>query len=117
MGRHEIAVRREGERVLLIHDGRLVDELPPQAALELARGLTVQARLVEEQAQARRIVLDQALLMRTGAPFGITNRPDILREAVKESWLNRTLRRYLPGGIKSRAVVGTPTITHVRRTL
>ena len=116
MDRHELAVRREGERVLLIQDGRLMSDLPPQAALELARGLTVQARLAEEQAQAGRIVFDQALLMRTGAPFGLTNRPDILREAVKESWLNRTLRRYLPGGIKSHAVVGTPAIRHVRRT-
>lgn len=109
-----VSVRQYGDRVLVIEDGRLLWDLPWQAALALSRGLQQKGKLAEEHANANSIIMDQALLIRAGIPFGLTNRPDMLREAVKEADTNRDLRRYLPGGIKSEAIVGTPTIIQLR---
>ena len=106
----QINIRQQGTRVLLIKNGVLIADLPWQKALAVAQGLIVQARKAEELAKAERIIQDQALLLRAGAPFGLTTHPAILREAAKEAEHNRVLRRYLPGGIKSQEAVGTPTI-------
>jgi hypothetical protein len=110
-----VRVRREGARVLVIEDGQAILDLPWQAADDLARALTVQARRAEEEARAEQIVGDQALLIRAGAPFGLTNRPDLLAEAAKEAAWNSRLRRYLPG-VPSGEQWGTPTIAkHSRK--
>jgi hypothetical protein len=105
-----IAVRQEGERVLLIKDGRLIVDLPYQAALDLAKALRIKGKLAEELSEANGIIRDQALLIRIGAKLGLTRRRDIMKEAIKEAEHDRDLRRYLPGGIKSTAIVGTPTV-------
>ena len=111
----EIVVRQEGERVLLLHNGVLLFSLPWQAALELGRALHVQGKKAEEEANAVRIVYDQAILTRVGFPIGLSNRPDILREAAKEAAWNRDLRRYIRGdramGIANQTIFGTPTIS------
>ena len=111
----EVVVRQEGDRVLLLHNGRLLFSLPWQAALELGRALHVQGKKAEEEANALRIVYDQAILTRVGFPIGLSNRPDILAEAAKEAAWNKDLRRYIRGdqamGIANQTVFGTPTIT------
>ena len=110
MRRHKLAIRQEGTCVLFIVDGRLVLTLPWEAALDLARGITIKARAAEEIAKVERVIADQALLIRTGAPIGLTNNPDIQAEAAKEAVSSRDLRRYLPGGVKSEEKFGRPTV-------
>lgn len=113
----EVTVRQEGDRVLLLHNGRLLFSLPWQAALELGRAFTIQGKRAEEDANAIRIVYDQAILTRVGFPIGLSNRRDILDEAAKEAAWNRDLRRYIRGdravGIANQTRFGTPTITAI----
>lgn len=102
-------VRQNGQRVQLVIDGR-VTEMPWQAALDIARALLAKARLAEAEAAADRIIADSALLHRAGAPFGLAPTPRHLRAAVQAAAWDRSLRRYLPGGVRSAAVVGAPAI-------
>lgn len=102
----------EGGLVLLqlTVDGRtVVLQLEPEPA-KVIGGLLYRGGLkAEEYTQAMRIAADSGLLMRVGAPFTLTNNPRILDEAKKICEHDRTLRRALPG-IKSEAVVGTPSV-------
>lgn len=106
----QVNIRQYGDRVIVIEDGRLLWDLPWQKAQDLARGIFKVSKLAEEHANANPIINDQALLIRAGIPFGLTNRRDMLREAVKVADTDRDLRRYLPGGIKSEEIFGTPNI-------
>lgn len=114
----EVTVRQEGDRVLLFNNGTLLFSLPWQAALELSKAMRVQGKRAEEEANASRIVYDQAILTRVGFPVGLSNRPDILAEAAKEAAWNRDLRRYIKGdramGIANQTIFGTPTISVAR---
>ncbi len=105
-----VSIRQEGERVLLIKDGRLILDMPWQAALQVARAIHQKAKLAEQLASVDRLIIDQAILIRAGAPFGLTSHRAILQESVKEALSNRQLRRHLLGGIRSQAIVGQPTI-------
>lgn len=105
-----ITIRREGSKVLLLSGGILIAVLPWRAADELAVALRSKARLAEEEEKGEQIALDSAILMRTGVPFSFSNRADILKEAMKEAAWNSDLRRYMPGGVKSKEVFGAPTI-------
>lgn len=111
----EVTVRREGVRVLLLHNGTLLFSLPWQAAIELSRALYAKAKEAEEEAHAAKIVYDQAILTRVGFPIGLSNRPDILAEAAREAAWNSDLRRYIRGdramGIVNQTVFGTPRVT------
>ena len=106
----QIRIQREGTRVLVVKNGVLVADLEWQAALDLGRGLTQVAHRAEEYANAEQIIFDQAILTRAGAPFGLTNNPILLAEAGKEAAWNKYLRRYMPHGIQSKGIVGTPAI-------
>lgn len=110
----EVKIRQEGERVLLIENGRTILDLPYDAALALARAIHVKGKLAEEWAKADAIIADQAILTRIGFPLGLTSNPILLREAGKEAAWNSDLRRYIPPsrawGIESQACVGTPTL-------
>ena len=106
-----ITVRQDGERVLLLKNGVLIGDLPYQTALILSDVLRTKGKQAEEVAKAEQVISDSALLIRSGAPFGLSSNKNILSEAIKEAAHNRSLRRFLPGGIKSREVFGRPTIT------
>ena len=110
----QVAVRDEGNRVLVIQNGKAILDLPWDAALALAKALRIKALQAEETDKAESIVFDQAILTRLGVPFGLTNNPVILKEATKEAAWNSDLRRYIrgkrAGGLESQAVVGTPNI-------
>lgn len=110
----EIRVIQNGARVLLLIDGKRVEGMPHHAAMQLSRALAGVAKLADEWDQAERIVADQALLMRAGAPFGLSDNPKIIAEARKQAELDRDLRRYLPRpaipAIASRETFGAPTI-------
>ena len=104
-----MTVHREGARVILLGDGRAVFDLPWKAALDLARALHIQGKKAEEEARATRIIMDQAILMRAGAPISLTGRADILHEAGKEAAWNSNLRRYMPNKMR-KGVVGKPNV-------
>lgn len=103
-----LKIRQEGKRVAVVANGRLALDLPWEQALELARALKVKALAAQQWAQAEQLVADQALLLRAGAPVGLTDNPLIQREAWKAA---EDLK--LPGGITPRTIVGTPAIHHV----
>jgi len=109
-GRNSARFLQHEDRVLLLIDGNLIADMPWDKMLEFCAAGQVVAKKAEEWAKATRLVADSALLIRTGAPFGLTNHPLILGEAVKEAVTNRDLRRYLRGGVKSQEVFGTPTV-------
>ena len=104
-------VHQEGQHVQLILDGRLVLETNWQSALEIANAIRGVAKRAEEYALHAQIAYDQAILLRSGVPLGLTNNPNIQAEAVGLALYDRALRAYMPGGVKSEAVVGTPTVT------
>lgn len=106
----QITIGADGPRVLLTVEGKTVS-LPWEAADELATALRQKARQAEEEAKAILIAGDHAILLRVGVPLGFSNRPDIQQEAAQIAQYDRDLRRYLPGGVRSREAFGTPTIT------
>lgn len=108
----EATIKRDGINVVVIMEGKKVADLPWDAALMLSRAIRIQARRIEEEVKALGIIDDQALLIRSGAPFGLTSHPGILREAVKEAVHNPKLRKYVTGErVKmGGSVVGEPTV-------
>jgi hypothetical protein len=105
-----INVSADGANVQLAYNGKLVADLEWKAALALAKALYIKAKQAEEWAKADQVMGDQALMLRTNAPFGLTNNPAILKEAAKEAqWGD--MRRYVPmKGVPSREAFGTPAI-------
>ena len=109
-------VKKDGADVLIVIDGQKYCRLPWDAALELARAITIQARRIEEQVKALSIVKDQALLMRSGAPFGLSSHPDIIAEAKKEAVHNKELRKAVLGRGIGGPILGAPrVIKHKKR--
>lgn len=107
----QATVRCEGLDVLIFMDGQKVMDLPWDAALNLARAIKIQARRIEEQVKALKIIQDNAMLLRSGAPFGLSNDPKIIEESKKEALYNPKLRKYMPfKGITSQEAFGRPTI-------
>ena len=110
-----VDVRQEGERVLVIENGRTILDLPWDAAQALARAILAQANRAEEVAKAEQVVFDNAILLRAGVPVGLTSNPVLLGQSVREAQSNSKLRRYMPGGIKSKEAFGTPRIIRHRK--
>lgn len=113
--RNVVKIRVEGEAVLFIHNGVLICDLPWQQALELGRALRAQAKRAEANSKPQQIADDQALLIRTGCPVGLSGDRRVIDEAYKNAQHDRDLRRYLPNppveSIKSREKFGLPTIS------
>jgi hypothetical protein len=106
----KLSVRHEGAMVLVLFDGALKFEMPWRAAARLWRAVVTKARQADELAHADQVVLDGALMLRTGAPCGLTDNPAIQAEVVKAAVHDRDLRRYLPGGVKGTVILGAPVI-------
>lgn len=105
-----VRVRQDGTRVVLIEGNGHYLVLPYQAALAVGKELISKARQAEEIAKSEGIIEEQALLLRVGAPFGLTNHPELQRIAAQEAAWNPQLRKYLPGGVKGDVQFGTPNI-------
>lgn len=90
------SVQQDGERVKLIIDGKLVADLPPEAAIALGRALITKGRLAEEIVYRERVIADQALLFRSGVGIPLAVNPALRAEAAKEAAWNSELRRALP---------------------
>lgn len=94
----------------MITNGRLVLDLPYEAALEIGRAMIGKAKQAEELANPHKIIMDQAILFRAGFPLGLTNNRDIMSESIKTAMHDRDLRRFMTGGVRSKEVVGTPSL-------
>ena len=124
MSEHKLRISHtENGRVIFVFDGKLAFDggIPWEQADLIARQATRAARLAEEICKANQIIMDNALLQRSGFPIGLSDHPKIKDESIKEALHNRDLRRYLPfqkknvgngiGNIKSRGAVGAPSLT------
>lgn len=114
--------RHENGKVIVIFNGKGIP-VPWEVADQIARAITSKARIAEEYCKANRIIADNALLARSGVlpGVGLSSHPVIQDETIKAALHDRDLRRRLPyqqnadsiGAIKSRGVVGTPSISKV----
>ena len=112
MSRSEAKIGWEGTKVLMEVDGRLVLDCPYDVAIVIARQLFIAAKQSEEWANHDSIVLDSAILMRSGAPFTLTSNPAMLDEATTEAAWNSSLRRNMSNDFRGK--VGTPIFTQQR---
>lgn len=114
----ELIVRVEGDRVIIIREGRTILDLPYDVALLFAKAVTAKARVAEETAKAEKISWDQALLLRLGIPLSLSANPDIQVEAKKEAAWNHDLRKYVNGerakGLDTQFTAGTPIIRQLK---
>jgi len=106
-------VRREGAKVQIILEGRLLMQLSWESALALAKELHHVAKLAEEEANAETIIIDQAILQRSGFPIGLVTRRDMALLAANEAAWNTKLRRYIrKSRIHDHGMVYAPSVRH-----
>lgn len=105
-----VSVRRDGESIVVVTDvGQTVLICPLAAAIEIAHAMKAHARKLEEFANAEALATDQAILQRSGKPFGLTRNPRIQAEAGQRAAWSTDLRRYIRSSSKLRQQqVGTP---------
>jgi hypothetical protein len=110
--RREFRVKQENERVLLLLDGRLLAEMPYDAANGLAKAIYQVSKRAEEWVKREQVADDAALLARVGAPFNLVNDPRIAEEALKRAQHDPKLRKYVPGTprIESKFEVFAPSL-------
>lgn len=99
---------------MLIESGRAITELPWEAALQLSRAIQAKARRAEEIAKAEAVAMDHAILLRSGAPFGLALNRRVRAFAEHLAVTSRRLQRYMPGGVKSQESLGVPVVRHVK---
>ena len=116
MSREELRVircpRPGGDRAVLLVNGRLTADFPPEVAVLFGRQLMSLGQQMLNDANPNNTIHDQAVLMRAGIPIGFSDNKKILSEAHNQAQHNRDLRRYMRNatGIPSKAIVGTPTL-------
>ena len=105
-------VRQEANRVHLIINGKLVANMPWQAADELRDALRIQARAAEEHEKADQIISDGAMLLRAGVRIGLTDNPKMQQAIINEAVGNTTLRRNIRPlqGVASQEILGLPRV-------
>ncbi len=103
---------------MILKDGRLLADMPYKAAKDVARAIKTMADEAETYMNPGRLITDQATLIRSGAPFGLTNDSVLQKEAFKEAQNDSALRRHMPH-VKERVLnsrpekFGTPTVRKV----
>lgn len=120
----DVVVLPGGSHDVLLH-GSLWFNIPSgEVAEKLAQLIRLQADRVEQEENARtavvnprpgaayNIVGEQALAIRGGLPFDLTNNPAIMAMAQAEARDNRDLRRFIPssGNLAGLARLGLPTV-------
>lgn len=111
---NNVRIHQEGPEVHLVIDGRRL-RMPWNVALDLSTALRIKARKAEEIAKHEQLTFDQALLIKTGAPLGFTDNPDIQKQAAIDAAHDPNLRKYLGAGVNERSQgheqFGAPTVT------
>ncbi len=78
---------------------------------QLVKLISQQARRCEEYDNANRIIAQDALLIRSGAPFALTDNPRIREAAFHEAQWGAEARKGMPlATVPSPRRLGTPTI-------
>lgn len=114
--RFRVTVRYDGLDILLVFEPtRWAIKVPPAEYLKVWNALHAQAALGEEFDEALRIARDHAILLRAGFPVGLTSHPLIQSEAAGIAQHDRDLRRFMPGGVRSKAMLCAPSIFHETR--
>lgn len=110
----KVAAQSSADRVVyaMRTDGRpLAMDLERSVALRVSAALHHAGAVAEESAVAEQVAMDQALLIRINAPFGLTADQRIADMAWTEAQWNSDLRRTPLKGVPSRAQFGVPTVT------
>lgn len=110
-----VQFRNEIGKVLVVIDGRLRLALEKHELRNIGEATRSQCRKAEEETAADRIARDGAILLRHGAPFGLTDNPTIRDMVHREAATNRKLRLALPG-IRDTVQMNVPVIRKVNRT-
>lgn len=98
-------------RTLLILNGQAVASIPWQACNEIADSFRRAARAGEEYEKANIIIAQDAALVRTGAPFALSNNPKIREAAYSDAQWDSAARKAMPlRGAPSPRAVGTPSL-------
>ena len=105
------------DEMVEIRFGAVCYSVPRAQCKRIAAAVYRKALEAEEWATRERLADDGALLCRVGFPVGLTNHPVIKEEIRQRAAWDSDLRRYLPGGVRSQAVVGTPSISLATPTL
>ncbi len=103
-----LTIRSVKDKVIILLDGKLIATLPWEAAKQLSEAIKVQALLSEEYANADKVALDQAMMVRAGFPFGIANNPEIQRLSAHKAQYDDKARQVPLRGVKGKGIVGTP---------
>lgn len=115
-GRFRVSVRSDGDELLIVFEpARLLVRWPHSEFGKIFGALVAQASRAEEWAEAERVARDHAILLRAGSPIGLTSNPVIQAEAKKIAEDDRDLRRWMPGGVRAKAMTSTPIIRHETR--
>lgn len=81
----QVKIKQEGLNVILeFSDGKYIS-FPYSAAKIIGRELMAAGLQSEEIAKAAQIAQDQAILIRSGFPIGITSNKAIMKEAIKRA--------------------------------
>jgi hypothetical protein len=85
--------------VAITRGGSLVCRIPIRAFRRIAAATLQQTKRAEEREPkvAEHLVEQNALLLRAGAPFGLTSTPMLKAATLREAATNSKLRRALPG--------------------
>lgn len=104
--------------VAFIHNGRKLFNVPHELACEIARLTYQQAKKCEEYQNVNRIIAQDALLIRTGAPFSFTSNPRIREESFKQAQWDSAARKGMAlRGVPSPKAVGTPSFVKSPRAI
>jgi hypothetical protein len=99
------------DQVLVLKDGTLAFGMSWSQALEFAKLIAGAARRAEEYSKANQIIGAEALLIRTGAPFGLSLSKAIREASYNAAQWDTTARKGMPlAKIPSRREVYAPTI-------
>lgn len=105
-----VTLRRDADTIYLIEDGHVVFSANYKAAIEIAKAIIAQAKVIEEENAAMAIARDQAILTKAGVPISLTGNQAILEEAKTLMKYDKQIKEIKPVGGINKGKVGTPTV-------
>lgn len=105
----------EGSSIHMVVDGKYIGTFPWQKAQETGRILHHLGKKAEQYAKANELIVADAALIRTGAPFSLTDDRKIRGAAFAEAQWGGTRKRIPLAGIPSPKRCGTPSLVKERK--